>query len=561
MGQRKLTNDEGKVVRSPPRQNRALRAREFNALSAEERLAVIHVARGRDKYDLLLDAEDRQQMVTLLPPQDLFLLVKELGREDAMELLSMATSEQIAVSIDLDSWQGDRFDGDRSLEWLLASLDWDGEDPLQRLLEFDFDLLVLILQRSVTLLRGPEQLVGDDWKPNSAVMPYEFVFSDEERAKPLAALLRDLFEQHTTFFFRLAEALRSELPTVLEEEVYQQRRLRLLEYGFPDFSEALQVYARMDSDVFDAARYARTPSLNEPHPVAPGFALAEVPSCPLLAAVLAAGVDAETVWDLSYLLNRVMVADGVDIGDTLAAQETLERVYGYLNIALEHLCGSSLEKARELFAGTYLQALFQLGHNLVARLRREANRLLESPIGPFLEGPYAALIGSLGGRFPKYCRSFESTRWAGESPFAELRQLRHTESRLAEIEAQRRLFEAHFGFPLSEFAPSEDGGGSQHDEPLTLSDLFLTSLANRILGRDFTPHPLTLSELPQLHARVSENERVSEVLRRETRAWLESLEEGAGHFGDFCLDIWDEEFCGLDPAALDPRYIGGLLVR
>ncbi len=561
MGQRKITDGEGKVVRFLPRDNRALRARELNALPAEERLAVIHAARGRDKYDLLLDAEDGQQMVTQLPPQDLFLLVKELGREDVQELLPMATPEQIAVGIDLDSWQGDRFDGDSSLEWLLTSLDWDGEDPVQRLLEFDFDLLVLILQRSITLVRGPEELIGDEWKPNSAVMPYEFAFGDEERAKPLEALLRSLFEQHRTFFFRLAEALRSELPSVLEEEVYQQRRLRLLEYGFPDFSEARQVYARLDCDTFDVARYARPSSLNEPYPVAPGFALTEIPSCPLLTAVLTSGVDSVTAWDLSYLLNRVMVADGVDVGDRVAAQETLERVYGYLNIALEHLCGSSLEKARELFAGIYLQALFQLAHNLVERLRREAVRLFESSIGSFLDGPYAALIGSLRGRFPKYCRSFESDRWAGESPFVELRQLRKTELRLAEIEIQRRLFEEHFGFELSGFAAATDETGGQHDEAMTLSDLFLTALANRTLGRDFAPLPLRLSEVSKLHTCISENGSVSEVLRSETRAWLESLEEGAGLFGDFCLDVWDEEFCGLDSAALDRRHIGGLLLK
>ena len=52
-------------------------------------------------------------------------------------------------------------------------------------------------------------------------------------------------------------------------------------------------------------------------------------------------------------------------------------------------------------------------------------------------------------------------------------------------------------------------------------------------------------------------EKFDPELRTRTLAWLESLEAGAGTFGDFCLDLWEEEFCAVDSAALDPRYVGG----
>ncbi|WP_250637596.1 DUF6178 family protein [Syntrophotalea acetylenivorans] len=433
---------------------------------------------------------------------------------------------------------------------------------MQRLYDFDFDLLVLILQRSMTVVKGPDDLCDDDQEPGSGVMPYEFEFRDAELAKPLGALVSALFCRDEFFCRRLLDALRSELPSVLEEEVYQQRRNRLLEYGFPDSFEAMGVYARLDVDRFNLDEFSRPETFFEPGPVAPGFALAEVPSSSLLAEVLAAGIDAANVWDLSFLLNRVMVADRVDVGDSAAVQETLEQVYGYLNIALEQLCGSSLEKAQELFEGTYLVGLFRFGYSVVLGLQQEARRLTASSVGPYLDGPYAALTASLLGRKPRYCIAFDGTARAGDLPFSSLKQVEATRQRLADVETQRRLFEGCFPFDLpGSQEPEAERSGLAEVDQLTLSEIFLTALANRILNRDFAPAPIPSGDLSVLHGLIVENGRVSASLRQKTFDWLNSLEPGAENFGHFCLSIWDEEFCGLDPAALDPRYIGGLLLK
>lgn len=489
-------------------------------------------------------------------------MIKELGREDSRDLVAMASMDQVAVCIDLDSWQGDQLDDDKSLDWFLAALGGTEEEQLQRLYDFDFDLLVLILQRSMTVVKGPDDLCDDDQEPGSGVMPYEFEFRDPELAKPLNSLVSALFCRDEFFCRRLLDALRSELPSVLEEEVYQQRRNRLLEYGFPDSFEAMGVYARLDIDRFSLDDFSRPETLPEPGPVAPGFALAEVPSSSLLAEILAAGIDAASVWDLSFLLNRVMVADGVDVGDTAAVQESLEQVYGYLNIALEQLCGRSLEKAQAVFEGTYLVGLFQFAHNVVLDLQQEARRLSISTIGPYLDGPYAALIASLQGRKPRYCIAFDETARAGDLPFSTLKQVEATRQRLADVEKQRRLFEESFPFDLpgSQGGEEESFGLTELDQ-LTLSEIFLTALANRLLNRDFAPAPIPPEDLSALHGLVVENGRVSKLLRQKTLDWLKSLEPGAEKFGTFCFSVWDEEFCSLDPMSLDPRYIGGLLIK
>ncbi|NIQ94228.1 MAG: hypothetical protein GWO11_00330, partial [Desulfuromonadales bacterium] len=96
---------------------------------------------------------------------------------------------------------------------------------------------------------------------------------------------------------------------------------------------------------------------------------------------------------------------------------------------------------------------------------------------------------------------------------------------------------------------------------LKLSDFFLTALANRLLGRDFTPEPLPVKDLPLLHEKITRNGRLDADLRRETVRWAEELVPTAGDFVDFSLDVWHKEICPLKPEQLDPRFIGGLIIR
>jgi hypothetical protein len=92
-------------------------------------------------------------------------------------------------------------------------------------------------------------------------------------------------------------------------------------------------------------------------------------------------------------------------------------------------------------------------------------------------------------------------------------------------------------------------------------EFFLTSLANKLLGRDFQPLPVAEEELAGLHGMVSQAGIMHPRLREETVKWLESLLAGGGDFANYCLDIWEEEFCSIGFEDIDPRFIGGLMVR
>jgi hypothetical protein len=545
---------------------RAITAKEFNALSFNERLAMVRTAPWRRKYQLILEAKDAAHLVRRLPAQEIYLLIKEMGMEDAADLLPLVSTNQLTTFLDLDCWQNDLLDGPAALRWLsLLHLEGGEEHVLRTALELDFELLVLIIKKFVTVTYGLETLTDEDALEGKAHENgmYGLKYPDSETAKIVGGFLDILFRHECGFYLHLMEAVRWEQESLLEENVYLSRSGRLQDQGFPDPFEALGVYAYFDPDTFDPDRHHKTcMKFGEEGVEAPGFILTAALPKDLLAEVLAGGISSEICWELSFLLNKIIIAERVDVGDVQQVQTTLEEVYCYLNIALEHLCGTDTEKASRLFEGVYLEPLFRLGYNLTLRLQRQAKKLRNSKIGPYLDGPFRALVEALSLGKPRFSKGIEKKGRFGERPFATLRDVQMVTEWLEQLEIQRRLFEEHFSFDLP--APEDldlEGCFPAEAEEITLSDFFLTALANRIMKRNFLPVPIPGEELAPLHAKISVQGKVAENLRRETAAWLESLEAGAGAFGEHCLNVWEEEFCPLMPENLDHRYVGGMIIR
>ncbi|TYO98691.1 hypothetical protein EDC39_10553 [Geothermobacter ehrlichii] len=549
------------LLRKPSR----LTAKEYNALPFEERLALVQEASGKRKYDLIIDAADAPAIVERLPLQEIYLLARELGPEDMTELLALATPEQVTGLIDLDCWTQDRLNGKDALAWLAALAEAGDEQVLRVLTGMDFELLALMVGKWVRVTYTPDDI--EDEEERKALIArdggYGIEYRDSETAKQVGYLLNLLFRHDPAVYWRLMETVRGEPESALEEDVFRWRNGRLLDQGFPEPFEAQVIYAWLDPDRADPDAWRRTvPMAFDPEVRAPGYLLVRVTPKDLLAEVLAGGIDQETAWELTYLLNKMFVADGIDIGDARQVDAGLRRLYATLNLALESLAGQDVEKAAHLFNGCYLEYLFRHGHSLVLRLARRARALAASSIAPYIDAPYRALLDALCRRRPECWEGAIEAGRGGFRPFARLAELRQVEECLERLEGQRRLFEEVLPFELP--PPDElDLDGCQIDDAsqISLSVFFLTALANQLLGGDFLPLPLPAAELATLHGLISRDGELDPELRRRLVERFESELAGGGAFADWCLAVWDEEFCNIDPADLDPRFVGGILVR
>ncbi|MDD2557425.1 MAG: DUF6178 family protein [Desulfuromonas sp.] len=521
---------------------------------------------GRDKYRAIIASTHSAALVQAMPPQDLFLLVKELGEADVPELLSMASSEQITLFVDMDCWHEDSMDAVDAQFWLQQLQSMSNEDTLRLIDGMDFDLLALLFKKQLHITSGLEALDDDEREEPRLRRDqlYEYEYRDPEQAKWIEALLDLLFSERQSLYLQVMETVRHETELVFEEEVYRDRNGRMADLGFIETYEARELRAWLDPKEFDPAAFTKDQADFAPEysgvPV-PGFALTVTHPRDLLADVMGNSMNDALCQELTYLLNRAMSADQVDIGDSTQVQESLEDVYNYLNIALGYLAGSDVSRATEMFEQVYLQSLYRLGFNLTAALQRRARIVSQSPAGVYLDGPDAALIAALKHPKPRFYSGVETTTRADERPFRNYSDVKAVSAELGTIEALLPLFGAKGVFNIP--APDEldlDGCIPPQASEVTLSELFLTAIANKILGHDPTPEPIPAAELETLHQALHADANFAD-LRQQTHAWLESLAPGSGAFAEFCFEIFEHEFYALKSENLQPQYVGGLLIR
>lgn len=536
---------------------------DFNALTVEERLRLVRNASGQDKYRLLLDARDSEELVRRLPSQEVYLLIKEIGIEDCIELLAMMSTEQLTTLFDLDMWEGETLAPRAVLEWLAMLLETGEGKVVEVASEMDLELLVLMMRQFITITRGLESLTDEDALADGrSERIYEMDFADSESAKIVGHFLDILYRRERDLYLLLMEAVRHETGPDIEDAAFASRSVRLQERGFPNPFEALGVFAYLAPEKFTLEARSKLPFRPGEEGVdAPGFFLA-VPAGHLLGEVLSRGLEPDACWELTYLLNKVMIAERVDIGDLEQVSGAMSDVYRYLNIALEYVSGGDLEQAITCFDNSYFEYLFRLGWSLVVNLRNRAEQIRKQPPAFYLDGPFRGFVEALCRKRPLLYIGAVEAQQSGERSFAKLTEVQACERWLDRLEAQMRLFDGPLGFALPDPQQLDlSGCHPAQAEELALSDLFLTALANRLLGRDFAPEPLAADDLVPLWEGLVQDPQSRAALREQTRAWVESLAAGGGDFAAYCFDLLDEGLCTLARADLDPRFVEGLIVR
>jgi len=536
---------------------------EFSRLSFAEQIDVLRCQDARQKSRLLIDAVNGAELIAQLSVQEVYLMAMERGPEHLPELLSLATPAQWTGFIDLDCWVGDEFVAAKAHRWLATLMESDEETVFQVLRTMNFELLTLILKTELEIISGPEAIEDDDARAEAVKREggYEINYRSENGAKLYGRLLEILQDKDAGFFVYLLETVRAETMIMIEESVYQQRAGRLLDMGIPESFAAQKIYSWLDPELYKKERPIKL-APGSFASSAPGFTLTLVRPGGILAELLAEGLDEELAWEMANVTNKVMMADRIEMGDLDQVRAVIGKVDACLNLALEWLAGQDHALARQSLDECYCEDLFRLGYSLILKLQRRGAVLSKTSVAPYLDPNSRACLAALARKPPLYFEGVGDPTRGGARLFADLFEVRAVEQWLERIELQRQIFEVALKFALPEPTMLDLNGCQPGDiEDITLVELFLTSLSNKILGRDFQPLPLAEEELAGLHGMVSQSGRLHPRLRVETVNWLESLIAGGGDFARYCLDIWEEEFCSISFEDLDPRYIGGLIVR
>lgn len=520
------------------RQGRKITPAEYNALTTSEQLNIIHNAQGKVKYDLLINSKYIEKLVPQLHPQELYLTINELGAEYAVELLSLASPEQMTLLIDLDCWDGDTLSESLSLTWMQLLLATGEEKVCQLARQMEPELLALFLKKHLIITRGLE-VYDDDDADNAKRLEalYDIQYSSEDAAKIIGALLKIWLEREQESYLLLMEMVRSENTSVLEEEVYQTRSYRLLDLGLIPMMEAKSIYSTIDPDTFVPGG-KKDFSLEADTLQHPAALIAHADPNNLLAEILDGNLDHATACELLFLANRKMSADQTDLADTKAVTETFQQTYSTLNLALEYLAGTDTVQATQIFNTTYLISLFQLGHSLIIKYQRQAEAIAVSAVYPYFDEPELLFIDSLSQKVPAlYQETFDSTE-SKLQPITSVKQLQYIEQRLQQIGLLVELFESNLPFSMAKI--------DEIDFPPTLSTVVLSAIANQLLDREFLPLPIDITELPQLKEMTFKAGQITPTFEQKIMTTMTKAGPNLSFFADFCLDAWKQFFSNLD---------------
>ena len=252
-----------------------------------------------------------------------------------------------------------------------------------------------------------------------------------------------------------------------------------------------------------------------------------------------------------------------------------ERVFHYLNLGLEYTSEKDGTRGLEILRSTPIQRIFQAGVGVTILLKRKAEEILK---GPWFQGDRVNLVFL----DPPHREWFEGVmrkrpvlrRDGMEVDFKNLPDFQETVRFLDRVEAWVSFLGERFKI-LPDQIKSLDLGSCHPGtwREITLSTLFLTSLAHQILEGEFLFTAIDQSRLRTFISRVLErNEHGKGVVKMEIKdgltEWFDSIEsdrENRLHFmafRDFCCDLLEEEYGKIpEGEEIDPRFVRGLLVR
>ncbi|GFO59322.1 hypothetical protein GMST_16470 [Geomonas silvestris] len=399
----------------------------FAALSLAEKNGYLKTVSAKRRLDLMLGDPDAKRLIQALAPQELFWMVKEIGETDALELLQLSSAEQRIFIFDMELWNGFDFSEEQACHWLAYFMEG-GEPSIHALLkQLDFGFLHLLLSRELTVGGGIGDLADDEERLGDYDHTFDntfmLSFKNPKHSQVIGNFVGMIYRLDTPLYVALMEGIKGDVDLELEEQCQRFRTGRLEDLGFPPLDEALSIYARINPGSFqlEGGKEAQV-SAGE----CPGLVPIAAEDTLLFRALARAG--SETLWqELNYLVNSALVAEGSSLGDQEAMLGILHRVCGYLNIALEQLCGADGVKAADVLRSETLKHLFQLGFSIVMELKFAAQ---QTETADYASGK---LLAGLKSKRPRFYRGLDADGIDGYREFATLDDVKKVASLLAQL--------------------------------------------------------------------------------------------------------------------------------
>lgn len=342
--------------------------------------------------EAILEYSHPAALVHSFPQEDFYFLVCDIGLEDSLELLSLASDRQLEYLLDMEIWEKDRIDMVSTTRWLASMLKADPDRMVRWYAQKNSGLILYYLFKNIEVLirehdQEPSEL-GEGLFTRDDVFYFRFIDEPEGRQTDIA--MRNGFISE--FLERLAELdhveyqdflLKSKIiiPAEYEEEAFRLKNVRTSEKGFAPFHEAIGIYQPLIPDDFKKQpkkSLKHSDSLN-PLPLYPISMLdGENSFTEALQLIDNNESLSEVLTEFAGMCNKVIAADQIKIKNREQLRMVVKKVCGYMNLGLSRLARPGKktpvgENAR--FIQRYCLAdIFRLGYGQCLELKWQAEK-------------------------------------------------------------------------------------------------------------------------------------------------------------------------------------------
>jgi hypothetical protein len=492
---------------------------------------------NRQELEEFLTRRDAAQAVKSASFEEVFFTIKHVGLADSLELLPMVTSKQVRGFIDLDCWRKDTFVRKPLMEWIAAFIQAGPEETVRALSGIDETIIALFLK---DLIHAYE--VERDDPPVGTQLTFtpdnRFAVEQVDEGEPAAMgmmILDALFKYYPALGSQILTRVRYTTRTELEETAFENKTRRLEVHGFVDYYEAISIYAgpkpgESHQGVGRENETEAIPGEEFPGSLPAVFADSLAGGKFLLQAfghVMDPAESERFAQELTALGNRILSANLVNLGELEGVRPALVEMSDFLTIGLEHLTGGRADLAADVLGKSYIQTIFKIGFDQVARLREHTGRLARIP------GFQLSMLDTPDQEFVEAVRRFkplliDEGRYRNFQSMADVERAR---LRLESLSGMIEAFLALIPSPRWSFAKT-----------------FNTAALQQAIKGVFDPAPLKLADLESFLTggfRLPEL-KVAPSLQAFRDRWLKDLAE---------------ELVPLQGTKIDPRFIGSVAIQ
>ncbi len=349
--------------------------------------------------DRILDDPQPAALVHSFPEQDFYLLVNEIGPEDSLPLLALATNKQWKHIVDLGVWQKDRIELKSVARWMNLLLEADPKRFIKWFLEEQLDFIEFYLYKNLEVrIREHDQDTadfGDEFFTLDDVYYLKFIdiptetesekLTDEQRRSFLTKLAQSLAAYDHGIFQSVLLEVTHVIPNETEEDCYRWRSVRLAEKGFLPFDEAIGIYQPIKPEDLKKTKPKFIPrSADEisslPVPISPLRELKEDNHFTrALQKIAPANILQQLQTEFANLCNQIGVADHQSIGEREVLRRIVKKTSGYISIGLEQMLKNKEVNpalAAALITRHPLQDIFRVGFGTALKLKWRVEKWL-----------------------------------------------------------------------------------------------------------------------------------------------------------------------------------------